>query len=47
MNNYNHLITEKKWQKFFEENKVFKTNNKIYNKKDDNYANKIFGPQLY
>ena len=33
MNNYNHLITEKKWQKFFEKNKVFKTNNKIDNKK--------------
>ena len=33
MNNYNHLITEKKWQKFFEENKIFKTNNKKDNKK--------------
>ena len=33
MNNYNHLITEKKWQKFFEENKVFKTHNKKDNKK--------------
>jgi leucyl-tRNA synthetase len=33
MNNYNHLITEKKWQNFFEENKIFKTNNKNNNKK--------------
>jgi len=33
MNNYNHLITEKKWQNFFEENKIFKTENKNNNKK--------------
>jgi leucyl-tRNA synthetase len=33
MNNYNHLITEKKWQNFFEENKIFKTDNKNNNKK--------------
>jgi len=29
---YNHLLTEKKWQVFFEENKIFKTNNKNNNK---------------
>ena len=29
---YNHLLTEKKWQNFFEENKIFKTNNKNDNK---------------
>ena len=33
MNNYNHLVVEKKWQKFFEENKIFKTDNKRDNKK--------------
>ena len=29
---YNHLLTEKKWQDFFEKNKIFKTNNKYNNK---------------
>ena len=29
---YNHLLIEKKWQDFFEKNKIFKTNNKNDNK---------------
>ena len=33
MNNYNHLKTESKWQLFFENNKVFLTNNKKDKKK--------------
>jgi leucyl-tRNA synthetase len=36
---YNHLLTEKKWQDFFEKNKIFKTNN--------NYNNKFYCLEMF
>jgi leucyl-tRNA synthetase len=36
---YNHLLTEKKWQDFFEKNKVFKTKN--------NYNNKFYCLEMF
>jgi len=36
---YNHLLIEKKWQDFFEKNKIFKTNN--------NYKNKFYCLEMF